>query len=89
MFANSYVNKAWFPIAVVNHDFIVSDEDEQCYELSFKAYTTAASGWFGFIKIRVCLLLYSDGWGVVEKAEHVETQRGGVSEDNSQPHNSP
>lgn len=73
MFANSCVNKAWFPIAVVT-DFTVSDEDEQCYELTvFKCIPWQLLSGLDLLK-SVCVYCFIHMEGSVEKPKCMETK---------------
>ena len=73
MFANSCVNKAWFPIAVVT-DFTVSDEDEQCYELTvLKCISWQLLSGLDLLK-SVCVNCFIHMGGSVEKPKCMETK---------------
>lgn len=69
-------------------DFIVSDEDEQCYELTvLKCIPRQLLSGLNLLK-SVCVYCFIHMGGSVEKPKCMETKWGGASEDNSQPHNS-
>ena len=74
MFANSCVNNAWFPIAMVT-DFIVSDEDEQCYELLtvLKCIPRQLLSGLNLLK-SVCVYCFIHMGGSVEKPKCMETK---------------
>ena len=73
MLANSCVNKAWFPIAVVT-DFTVSDEDEQCYELTvLKCIPWQLLSGLDLLK-SVCVYCFIHMEGSVEKPKCMETK---------------